>query len=296
MKLQTRLSLVVLALFLCGWLIAGVTVYAMEQKSAQEETIHTAEVLLSMAISAGRYTFEEISPLLDKEGAGEFPLPASPSYGSHQLFNRLNKEFQSYSYDEKVINPTNPRDLAEAWQVELIQEFLNNPELKEITGKRSTKTGNKVLYIAQPIQIKEASCLQCHGNPKNAPASLIKTYGDVHGFGWKLNEVLGTRLVSIPISIPQKKAQKEISAYLLLIASIFLVAYTTVGLTVKNWILSPLDTISRLVEQISLSNFENLHFPNSKSDYDEFGKLNKSLNRLLISLERALIKRDNKDQ
>ena len=64
MKLQTRLSLVVLALFLCGWLIAGVTVYAMEQKSAQEETIHTAEVLLSMAISAGRYTFEEISPLL----------------------------------------------------------------------------------------------------------------------------------------------------------------------------------------------------------------------------------------
>ena len=125
---------------------------------------------------------------------------------------------------------------------------------------------------------------------------MIKTYGDVHGFGWKLNEVLGTRLVSIPISIPQKKAQKEISAYLLLIASIFLVAYTTVGLTVKNWILSPLDTISRLVEQISLSNFENLHFPNSKSDYDEFGKLNKSLNRLLISLERALIKRDNKDQ
>ena len=292
MKLQTRLSLVVLIIFLCGWLIAGLTVYTMEQKNAQAGTIHTAEILLNMAMASRSYTVEEIKPLLVNKDEEEFPPQASPSYANRQIFARLSKEFRSYAYEERAINPTNPKDLAEGWQVELIQEFLSHPELKELTGERTTQTGDEILYIAQPIRIKEASCLECHGNPDKAPASLIKTYGSLHGFGWKLNEIVGTKLISVPISIPQKNAQEEISSYLLLMASIFLVAYTTVGLIVKNWILSPLDTISRLVEQISLSNFESLHLPDSISDYDEFGKLNNSVNRLLRSLERALIERD----
>ncbi len=64
MNLQTRLSSVILDIFLCGWFIAGFTAYTMEHRNAQNNTIHTAEVLLSTAIAARSYTSEEIQPLL----------------------------------------------------------------------------------------------------------------------------------------------------------------------------------------------------------------------------------------
>ncbi len=294
MKLQARLSLVVLLIFVCGWLIAGLTAYKVEQGNARAGSVHTAEVLLSTAIAARSYTSDEIRPLLADKVSEEFITQSVPSYAAQQLFSRLGEEFQSYNYAERVLNPTNRQDLAEGWQVELIREFLSDPNLKEIIGERKTRTGEELLYVAQPIQIKKESCLECHGRPEDAPPNLIKTYGNSNGFGWKLDEIVGTRLISIPISIPKQRAQEELLSYLLLIASIFLVAYTAVSLIVKNWILSPLDTISQMVEQISLSNLENSQLPDAKSNYDEIGKLNKSVNRLLISLRRALSDRRNK--
>ena len=288
MKLQTRLSLVILAIFLCGWLIAGVTTYTMEKRSAQQETIRKAEVLLSTAVAAKNYTSEEVEPLLEEQVSEEFIPQKVPSYAAQQLFARMGEEYQGYRYVEKVLNPTNPNDLAEGWQVELIQSFMDHPELEEITGSRQNKLGEHVLYVAQPIQIQKQSCLRCHSTPEVAPKSLLKTYGNSNGFGWKLNEIVGTSLISIPVSIPRQQAREVIIHYLLLIASIFLVAYTTVSLIVQRWIISPLDTISHLVEQISLRKVGNYQLPEERCD--ELGKLSKSVNRLLISLNKALSK------
>lgn len=286
MNLQTRLSSVILAIFLCGWFIAGFTAYTMEKRNAQNNTIHTAEVLLSTAIAARSYTSEEIQPLLINRMTENFIPQTVPSYSAQQLFARLGKKYQGYIYAERVLNPTNRKDLAEGWQVEIIQSFIKNPELEEITGERTTREGEDILYVAQPIQIKKQSCLQCHSKPEVAPPSLLKTYGIYNGFDWKLNEIIGTRLISVPISIPKKQAQKEVLSYLLMIASVFLVAYITVSLIVKHWIMSPLDTISHLVEQISLRKVENSRLPDESSD--ELGKLSKSVNRLIISLQKAL--------
>lgn len=294
MKLQTRLSLVILAIFLCGWFIAGFTAYFMERSNARKDTIHTAEVLMNTAIAARSYTLDEIKPLLNDQITEDFLPQIIPSYSAQQLFARLGEEYQEYTYAERVLNPTNPKDIAHGWQVEMIREFIKDPELKEIIEERRSRTGEEILYVAQPIEIEKESCLECHSTPEAAPPSLIKTYGSSNGFGWELNEIVGTKLISVPISFPKQQAQAEFLSYLLLIASVFLVAYTTVSLIVRNWILSPLDTISRMVEQISLSNFENSQLPETRSD--ELGKLSKSVNRLLISLQKALTNRRMRDE
>ena len=124
---------------------------------------------------------------------------------------------------------------------------------------------------------------------------IVKSRGDgqfqaTNGFGWKLNEIVGTRLISVPLSIPQKQAQDSIFSYSLLIASIFLVAYAAVTLIVRRWIMNPLNTISHLVEQISLRKVEGVQLPDEDHRYDELSKLSKSVNRLLISLQKALLK------
>ncbi|WP_238569027.1 DUF3365 domain-containing protein [Xenococcus sp. PCC 7305] len=275
-----------LAIFLSGWLIAGLTAYTMEKRNARQDTVHTAEVLLGTAIAARSYTSEEIQPLLIDKITKDFIPQTVPSYSAQQLFARLGKKYQGYTYAERVLNPTNRQNIAKGWQVEMIQAFIKNPELKEIIGERTNMEGEDFLYVAKPIQVQQQSCLQCHGKPEVAPPSLLKTYGYYNGFDWKLNEIVGTRLISVPTLIPKKQAQKEVFSYLLMIASVFLVAYTTVSLIVQHWILRPLDAISHLVEQVSLHRVENLQLPDES--FDELGKLSKSVNRLIISLQKAL--------
>lgn len=290
MKLQTRLELVILIIFLCGWLTAGITTYALEQQNARNEVIRKAEVLLNTSVASSGYTSHEIAPLLNELEKEEFMPQTVPSYATQQLFKGLDKQHQDYTYVERALNPTNPKDLAEGWQVELIKEFIKNPQLLEIVGERISKTGNKFLYVAQPIEIKQQSCLECHSTPEVAPPELIKTYGSSNGFNWKLNEIIGTRLISVPMSIPKKRANETVISFLLLLASILLIAYISVSLIVRSWVITPLNSIAKIVEELSLSKAVNSQLPEERAD--EIGKLSKSINRLLISLEKALSNRN----
>ena len=51
------------------------------------------------------------------------------------------------------------------------------------------------------------SCLTCHSTPDKAPPEMIKLYGTANGFGWKLDEIIGAQVVSVPMSVPLTMAQ-----------------------------------------------------------------------------------------
>jgi hypothetical protein len=36
---------------------------------------------------------------------------------------------------------------------------------------------------------------------------MIRTYGDQAGFGWKLNEIVGAQVVSVPMAVPMQRAR-----------------------------------------------------------------------------------------
>ncbi len=286
MKLQIRIELILLAIFIAGWLSVVGTTYAMERQQAIESTVNKAEVLMSAAIAARTYTSDEIAEPLSQVESEEFLPQRVPSYAAQQVFARLDGEFDDYQYAERALNPTNPKDLAEGWQVELIQTFINNPDRDEIIEMRLDRSGHRTLYVAQPITVNSPSCLECHSTPEVAPASLIATYGSNGGFNWQLDEIIGTRVVSVPTSLAYQHVRESIVSYSLLIASIFIIAYTAVNLIVRRWIIRPLDSIAHLVENISLRRIESTPLPEDRSD--ELGKLSKSINRLLASLQRSL--------
>lgn len=286
MKLQIRIELILLAIFLAGWLSVISTTLVMERQQAIANTVNKAEVLMSAAIAARTYTTDEIAGPLSEVETDEFLPQRVPSYAAQQLFSRLDDEFSGYDYAERVLNPTNPKDLAEGWQVELIQAFIDDPNRDQIIETRSDKLGRQTLYVAQPISVNAPSCLECHSTPEVAPASLIRTYGSDGGFNWQLDEIIGTRIVSVPVALAYKQVRDSIVSYSLLIASIFIMAYTAVNLLVRRWIIKPLDSIAHLVEQISLRRLDSSPLPEDRSD--ELGKLSKSINRLLASLRQSL--------
>ena len=293
MKLQTRLTLVIFTTFFVGWMIAGLSFFAIEQTNARQNSIYTAKLLLSSATVTRDYTSKQIDPIISSLVEGkkydEFIPQAVPSYAAQEILSSLSKvgkDYEGYQYVERALNPTNPNDLAEGWQVELIQYFIQNPSVSEKIDQRVDFSGQETLYVAQPIRVNSPSCLDCHSTPEKAPVALINTYGSARGFNWKLNEIIGTRIISVPTSLQYQKARESVLSYLLLIASVFVVAYTAVLLIVQQLVTKPLNAITNLVEKISLHQLEEARLP--VKDSDSLGKLKRAINRLLISLNRAL--------
>lgn len=309
-QLQTKLILILFTVFFAGWMICGLSILSLEYNGARKDIIYTANVLLNTAAATRDYTSNQIQPQFDlltkakssnkyidtsagspkttEVEIGEFNKVTVPSYAAQQILGQLSnmKEYQGYTYRETAINPTNRRDLAADWEAEIIRYFAKNPKAPPKIGKRNDITGKEVLYVAKPIQITKASCLVCHSKPENAPPELIKTYGSENGFGWKLNEVVGARIISVPTSLQYQEAKKSLGSYLLAIASVFLVAYSIVLVIIYKWITKPLDVITHLLEEISLHRLEGSQLPDNNSS--SLNPLNRAINRLLISLHKTL--------
>ena len=45
--------------------------------------------------------------------------------------------------------------------------------------------------------------------------SMIKQYGTANGFGWKLHDVIGAQIISVPASLPNAMAARAFRALMI---------------------------------------------------------------------------------
>jgi hypothetical protein len=50
---------------------------------------------------------------------------------------------------------------------------------------------------------------------------MIKLYGTANGFGWKMDEVIGAQIVSVPMSLPLKMANATFQSLLIWLTGAF---------------------------------------------------------------------------
>jgi protein-histidine pros-kinase len=162
----------------------------------------------------------------------EFFPQSIPFYASTENFNYFRGQNPDYSYEEAALNPTNPRDRTVDWEADVVNIFRNDHARTEVTGHRDTADGAS-LYFCAPILVEDATCLTCHSAPETAPVEMVKKYGTTNGFAWKLNEVIGAQIVSIPAKLAHASAERALRAILLWLGGILgfvLVAANIIGL------------------------------------------------------------------
>ncbi|MEM9265886.1 MAG: DUF3365 domain-containing protein [Cyanobacteria bacterium P01_F01_bin.13] len=226
----------------------------MRQK-AEGEIVQRAEILIQTMNAVRNYTSGEVRPhLSDKLAeASEFIPETVPAYSAREVFEgfRAADEYNEFLYKEATLNPTNPRDQADEFEAQVVEKFRENSEIDELKGYREVD-GQKLLYISRPLKISKESCLQCHGNPAKAPASMISTYGDKNGFGWKLGEIVAAQTIYLPSS----QVFAEGNRYLLLVSAIFsgvfAVVIGVINRLLRSTVINPLGQLNKLVRDISL--------------------------------------------
>jgi protein-histidine pros-kinase len=285
MKLIVKFNLVFVAVFLLGLGIAAYVADALLQQNAREEMQHSARLIMEAALATRSYTSSQVGPLLQTQMKYGFLPQSVPAYSAAEVFNGLRKKFPEYAYKEATLNPTNPRNRAVDWETDVVNQFRNNAESSEIIGERDTPAG-RLLYIARPIQIRDAACLACHSTVDAAPKTLIDRYGPANGFGWKMNEIIGAQVVSVPTEVPTQRARTAFRTFMLSLAGVFLFVGIVLNAMLLSMVINPVSRLAKLADQVSTGNMEVPDF--HMRSRDEIGTLADSFNRMKKSVAQAM--------
>jgi len=282
MSLRLKFNLSLLAVMALGLAVCGFFLRDLLQKNARDEVLHEAGLVMESALAIRAYTV--VRPRLQKQLEEEFLPQTVPAFAATETLATLKKKYPEYSYKEATLNPTNPRDKAEDWEAKVVEAFRGSG-LTETHGVRATQFGQS-LYIARPIKITNDACLACHSEPAAAPASMIRTYGDQAGFGWQLNEIVGAQVVSVPMTVPIKRAEVTFYASLGALVAIFLAMFVILNVLLDRLVIKPIVRMSAAADAISVGKFDLGEI--DASGTDEVAKLAQSFNRMTTSLAKAM--------
>lgn len=254
LKLAPKFTLLLSLVFISAIVISGITLSQATEQKAEADVASQGRVLMAMVNSVRNYTDTQISPILipQEETAGKFIPQAIPSYSAREVFEilRQNPSYQELLYKDALLNPTNLRDKADEFEANIVEQFRNEANLQEISGFR-TLAGKQVFYQTRPIIIKKDSCLRCHSTPAAAPKSQLATYGTEHGFGWKLNKVLGIQVIYVPSSEVFGIAQRNLALVMGIFIGIFALVILLINFLLKQTVIQPIRPMARLAKKIS---------------------------------------------
>jgi protein-histidine pros-kinase len=290
MSLLLRINLwlcAVFAIFLATALVIGR--WAL-QDDARTDAVGDARLMMDSAQAARDYTSDEVAPLIAARHADRAEAPfhpqTIPAYAATQMFDALRRQRPEFAYREAMLNPTNPRDRALAWEADIIERFRREADLRELVNVRMSEFGPS-LYLARPIRISDPSCLGCHDTASVAPASVVRQYGAANGYGWKLNEVLGAQIVSVPMNSALASANHALAIIAGMLTALFLLLFVVTNVIVRALVLQPIARLASAADSISTG--QPVAFDLKVRGKDEIASLCRAFDRMKTSIEKSLV-------
>jgi signal transduction histidine kinase/DNA-binding response OmpR family regulator len=254
LRLGTQFTLLLTIIFLCGIILSGVTLSQAMHHKAEDEISTKAELLTQTMNAVRTYTSENVAPLLKQQlkDSPKFISETVPAYSALTVFKnfRSQPEHQDYVYREATLNPTNPRDKADPFEANLVEQFRQQPTLKKLSGYR-TMEGVNLFFTARPLAVTKASCLQCHSTPDKAPKSQLASFGDQGGFGWKLNEIVAAQTIYVPSDQVFHRGTQYLGLAMGIFTSIFAVVVLVINQLLKRRVIQPLHQLTAIARNLT---------------------------------------------
>lgn len=285
MRLRARFALLFVGACILALGLASVLSYRLASQSALADIRHEAALIHANALAVRGYTAEELSELLRHDVVGTFLPHSVPSFAAHSVFARFAEIHTDYRYKEAVLNPTNPKDLADPWEADLIQQLRSDPSIDRLSLVREIDD-DRFYTVAYPIVIRDMACLECHSTPDRAPAELIAVYGSENGFGWELNEIIGAQIISTPMEVAEERIFNMLWVLLASVAVALMIVLVLTIVIMTRMVIVPVQRMSEIAEKVSLGDSSVPEY--ERPGQDEVASLSRSFNRMRRSLDRAM--------
>ena len=115
---------------------------------------------------------------------------------------------------------------------------------------------------------------------------MVEIYGDQGGFGWKLNEIVGTQMVVVPYTLPAELAQKTFYSFLISLGLLFSALFIVINITIRKLVLKPVMEMTKMADDMSKGSIGKEE--TKIQGKDEIADLGRSFNRMRRSVIKIL--------
>ncbi len=261
--------------------------YKSSYKHAEELLSQQAAIALQFNLAIRDYAGKKIRPVVEKLVDKDVFMPEvmSTSYISRKIFEEVRKSFPDYIIRFSSDHPRNPVNLAGPDEHETIEFFQRNPQVKQLT-KEVHIQGKR--YLANfTSRWFTPGCMQCHGDPKDAPAELVKRYGDNAGFHRRVGEVAGLDTVAVPIEAINASLASDLRSQSLILAAGLVLLFTSIVVIFRFVVTRRLVTMARHFDDIAAHTESPWMTPVPVKGNDEISVVGVAFNKLVEQLRTA---------
>ncbi len=222
-RMITVFTLCILIYFVMG---ASLTIFLVNRSMRQQalqEAESKARIILDRNMATHTYFSSILKPKV-KDLAGlysdkEYFEPAwmSSTYAIREIHN-LFKEINPFGYYVKdaAISARNPANEADSFEKAFLEKMKREKNLESFSEIRPIE-GKPYLLTLRKGEVVEDTCLQCHGDPNEAPKGLLKLYSSERSFHRQAGDLVSVVSMRIPLSEAYSEVSKisiELSALL----------------------------------------------------------------------------------
>jgi HAMP domain-containing protein len=296
LKIGTKFNGLLILVFIAGSVLSGFALEIVLTQNAEAAIVEESTAMMEMVEATRRYSLEHTMPLLKPRLDTElrFVQEVVPSFAASSVFEQFRKveAYKNFAYKDAMLVPTNLKHKADSFETQLIEKFKQQPNLKQTSGFLPG-FDKKLFYVTRPLVITNQSCLQCHSTPDQAPKSQIRDYGSENGFNWKLNEVLGVKVMYVPAERVFANGQRISSIVMSIVLSVFAAVLIVINVLLKTTVIQRIKNIARTAQKVSLGDMDASFQENSN---DEIGTLATAFERMKTSFGLAMKFLNNQQQ
>jgi HAMP domain-containing protein len=173
------------------------------------------------------------------------------------------------------------------WEVDVVNQFRGNAELKEFVGSRDTPDG--AVRCTWPGRCASPTRPACAATAASRPRPRPWSTSTA---GQRLrladhNEVIGAQIVSVPLPCRCKRAEKSFNVFVGSLVAVFVVVGVVLNLMIWLVVVRPVTRLSALADRVSQGDLDAPEFPGGQRR-DEIGVLAQSFSRMRTSVVQAM--------
>ncbi|MEW5727338.1 MAG: DUF3365 domain-containing protein [Pseudomonadota bacterium] len=277
MRIQSRLIAAILIALLLTVALDGWIAFDHERHQAIATIRAQAETLRNVLMSVRRvYHREFIASGLEVNDSTVGLLPA-------HAMNEVSRDLGNWDTSGITVNnvsdrPRNPRQRADAVEMEAITHFRANPG-EEVLFRPFTGLDGKAWYLyARPIVVEEY-CLGCHGRPEDAPEAVRARYDDA--FGYQVGDLRGILSIKLPAADLDRRVWNGFLGHFALHGLSFVVLAGVVALMFRLYVHRPIGRLQSAMAGLAEGRLDT----RLGGVEGELGRLQKSFNQLASRLD-----------
>jgi PAS domain S-box-containing protein len=193
--------------------------YEASRRHAYQLLGQQAALALDFNLAIREYAAERIRPVMAKlvDHDDFLPETMSTSFIARQIFEDARKKFPDLIVRFPSDNPRNPLNRANPEELRMIEYFRQNPSVP--WRSEEIQIDGRLCLAHFTSKWFKPECMRCHGDPKDAPAELVKRYGATASFHRRVGDVAGLDMVAVPLETVNMALASEMRSQSMMLAA-----------------------------------------------------------------------------